>query len=160
MLAFLHVAIHNANTPRRSCKNSEPALSLTLSCHTHSASVPLWLYGCSLFDVFPLLNVPLLFSSSSLPSFHPFLSAIFCPASLHTWPASLWLLTSKHYFIHQSLIRERAIQCCAKREGGYVEWVYKKGGNKCMKRGHERERGSALDRREPRFTKAKKRRGK
>lgn len=50
------------------------SLSHTLfffSCHTHSASVPRWLYGCSLFDVFPCLNIPP-FSSSSLPPFLPF----------------------------------------------------------------------------------------
>lgn len=71
---LLHVERHNANTLRRSCKNSDPALPLTHSfffCHTHSASVPRWLYGCSLFDVFPCLNIPP-FSASSLPPFLPF----------------------------------------------------------------------------------------
>lgn len=158
LLAFLHVEHHNANTRRRSCKDWEPALSLALCCHTHSASVPRWLYGCSLLDGSPLLNIPSLFL---LPPFLPsFLSlpAIFCPTWLHARPASLWLLTSKRHFIHQSVIRKRGPFSSAlkEREGTRSEFI-KKRGDKWMKRGHERERGSVLDRRELGATKARRR---
>lgn len=157
LLAFLHVEHHNANTPRRSCKNWELALSLALFCHTHSASVSRRLYGCSLLDVSPLLNNTPLSSSSSLPSFLPFPP---CHLLSDVASRSTGLAVTLDFKapLHSSVThqKERAIQQCAKREGGYAEWVYKKGGNKCMKRGHERERGSALDRRESWDTKAKK----
>lgn len=126
--------------------------------HTHSASVPfflqtfLWMFAVWRFL---LLNVPpscvfFLFLPSFL--FLPFaLGPVFCPASLHAWPALLWLLTSKSYFIHQSLIRQRGPFSAAlkEREGTRSECIKRKKrkrGNECMKRGHERERGSALDR--------------
>lgn len=127
LLAFLHVEHHNANTLRRSCKNWEPALSLALFCHTHSASVPRWLYGCSLLDVSPLLNIPSPLPPSSLPSFLPFspchlLSDV---ASRSTGLAvTLDFKAPPHSSVsHQ---KERAIQQRSKREGGYKSWVYKK----------------------------------
>lgn len=122
--------------PGRSCKKMQTTLSLTLSPppHAFSPPSPRWLYGCSLFDVPPpplphrLLSPVLLFL---LPSFlSPLLSllslsAVFCPASLHAWPALLWLLTSKSYFIHQSLIRERGPFSAAlkEREGTRSECI-------------------------------------
>lgn len=129
LLAFLHVEHHNANTLRRSCKNRELAFPLALFCHTHSASVPHWLYGCSLLDVSPLLNIPRsplpppsLPSSLSLP-------AIFCSMRLHARPASPWLLTSKRHFIHQSLIRKRGPFSGAlkEREGTRREFIKREG---------------------------------
>lgn len=156
LLAFLHVEHHNANTLRRSCKNWEPALSLAL-CHTHSASLPGRLYGCSLLDVSPLLNIP---SPLPPPPSRPSslsLAAIFCPTWLHARPAWPWLLTSKRPFIHQSVIRKSGpfSSALTEREGTSSEFI-KKRGDKCMKRGHKRERESALDRREARATKAEK----
>lgn len=142
---------HNANSPRHSCKNADRALSAT-------HMLPPSLTDFMMFTVLPP-HVPF-FPPPSL-SFPPFLpvlpslSAIFCPASLHAWPALLWLLTSKSYFIHQSLIRKRGPFSAAlkEREGTRNECIKKKkkrvcfggAGDKCMKRGHERERGSALD---------------
>lgn len=72
-------------------------------------------------------------------------------------------MTSKRHFIHQSLIRKRGPFSAAlkEREGTRGECIKKKKkwGNKCIKRGDERERGSALDRGEPWVTKAKKKKG-
>lgn len=153
LLAFLHVEHHNANTLRRSCKNRELAFSLALFCHTHSASVSRWLYGCSLLDVSPLLNIPRSpFPPPSLP--FPPCHLLFDAASRST---GLAMTLDFKAPLHSSVThqKKRAIQWRAKREGGYKEGVYKKGGNKCMKRGHERERGSALDRKESPATKAK-----
>lgn len=116
--------------------------------HTFGLCPSHWLYGCSLFDVFPcwMYPPPVPFFSSSLPSFASSLSAVFCPASLHAWPALPWLLTSKSYFIHQSLIRERGpFSASLKEKEGTRSECIKKRGNKCMKRGHKRERGFALD---------------
>lgn len=143
---------HNANSPRHSCKNADRALSAT-------HMLPPSLTDFMMFTVLPP-HVPFFPPPPSL-SFPPFLpvlpslSAIFCPASLHAWPALLWLLTSKSYFIHQSLIRKRGPFSAAlkEREGTRNECIKKKkkrvcfggAGDKCMKRGHERERGSALD---------------
>lgn len=135
--------------------------------HTHSASVllqTLWIF--SVWHFLPFECTPLL-HGCSLPPFLPLfpsLSAVFCPASLHAWPALLWLLTSKSCLIHQSLIRERGLFRAAlkEREGGRRVSVLNKRGNECMKRPHKRERGSALDRRGPEESqklKKKKKRG-
>lgn len=128
-------------------------------CHTHAPSVPYRLYDVHCSPPTCAFSPP---PSLSFPPFLPVLpslSAIFCPASLHAWPALLWLLTSKSYFIHQSLIRKRGPFSAAlkEREGMRNECIKKKkkrvcfggAGDKCMKRGHERERGSALDRGRP-----------
>lgn len=109
---------HNANSPRHSCKNA-----------THM--LPPSLTDFMMFTV-PPPHVP--FSPPPSLSFPPFLpvlpslSAIFCPASLHAWPALLWLLTSKSYFIHQSLIRKRGPFSAAlkEREGTRNECIKKK----------------------------------
>lgn len=114
-------------------KNWEPALSLALFCHTHSASVPRWLYGCSLLDISPLLNIP---SPLPPPSHPPFsLPAIFCPAWLHAWPAPPWLLTSKRHFIHQSVIRKRGPFSSAlkEREETRSEFIKKREGTSVWK---------------------------
>lgn len=95
---------------------------------------------------FSLVECTPLLSPFSLPSFASSLWAVFCPASLHAWPALPWLLTSKSYFIHQSLIRERGpFSAALKEKEGTRSECIKKRGNKCMKRGHKRERGFALD---------------
>lgn len=142
LLAFLHVEHHNANTPRRSCKNWEPALSRALFCHTHSASVPRWLYGCSLLDVSPVLNIPRSpLPPPSLPSSpSPPCHLLSDVASRSTGPAvTLDFKAPLHSSVtHQ---KERAIQRRAKREGGYGEWVYKKGREQVYeKRTRERKR--------------------
>lgn len=102
-------------------------------CHTHAPSVPYRLYDvhcspptCAFFPP-PSLSFP-----PFLPVL-PSLSAIFCPASLHAWPALLWLLTSKSYFIHQSLIRKRGPFSAAlkEREGTRNECIKKKKKKEC-----------------------------
>lgn len=100
----------------------------------------------------------LFFFSSSLPSFLPSLSAVFCPASLHAWPALLWLLTSKSYFIHQSLIRERGPFSAAlkEREGTRSECIKKEGERVYERRARERKRIRSWPRGTSRVTKAKK----
>lgn len=144
---------HNANSPRHSCKNADRALSAT-------HMLPPSLTDFMMFTVPPHMCLPPPLSFPPFLPVLPSLSAIFCPASLHAWPALLWLLTSKSYFIHQSLIRKRGPFSAAlkEREGTRNECIKKKekkecalggAGDKCMKRGHERERGSALDRGRP-----------
>lgn len=134
----------------------QTVLSLPHTCSLR----PLQTLWCSLFPPTCAFFFP---PSLSFPPFLPVLpslSAIFCPASLHAWPALLWLLTSKSYFIHQSLIRKRGPFSAAlkEREGTRNECIKKEkkkrvcvggAGDKCMKRGHERESGSALDRGRP-----------
>lgn len=102
-------------------------------CHTHAPSVPYRLYDVHCSPPHMCLFPP---PSLSFPPFLPVLpslSAIFCPASLHAWPALLWLLTSKSYFIHQSLIRKRGPFSAAlkEREGTRNECIKKKKKKEC-----------------------------
>lgn len=101
----------------------QTVLSLPHTCSLR----PLQTLWCSLFPPTCAFFFP---PSLSFPPFLPVLpslSAIFCPASLHAWPALLWLLTSKSYFIHQSLIRKRGPFSAAlkEREGTRNECIKK-----------------------------------
>ena len=127
--------------PGHSCKKMQTTLSLTLSPppHAFSPPSPRWLYGCSLFDVFPSLNAPprrcLLLSPVLLfllPSFlSPFLPSLPLRRLLSGVSSRLTSLAVTLDFkelLHSSVThqREGAIQRHAKREGGDEEWVYKK----------------------------------
>lgn len=143
MLAFYFSFWENIILRFSHAKMQIAAFSRTLClCLTQPAPVLRRLYGCSQFDIFSYWKHPpaaCFFPFSSFLPFLPSLSAVFCPPSLYAWPALLWLLTSKSYYIHQSLIREEGgtIHCCAKR-GGDGEWVYKKKrGNDSLKREKE-----------------------
>lgn len=118
---------HNANSPRHSSKNADRALSAT-------HMLPPSLTDFMMFTVPP--TCAFFPPSLSFPPFLPVLpslSAIFCPASLHAWPALLWLLTSKSYFIHQSLIRKRGPFSAAlkEREGTRNECIKKEEKKEC-----------------------------
>ena len=138
--------------PGHSCKKMQTTLSLTLSPppHAFSPPSPRWLYGCSLFDVFPSLNAPprrcLLLSPVLLfllPSFlSPFLPSLPLRRLLSGVSSRLTSLAVTLDFkelLHSSVThqREGAIQRHAKREGGDEEWVYKKnrGGTSVWKEG-------------------------
>lgn len=146
---------HNANSLRHSCKNADRALSAT-------HMLPPSLTDFMMFTV-PPPHVPFpppLPLFSSLPSRSP-LALCHLLSGISSRLTGLAVTLDFKELLHSSVThqKERAIQRCAKREGGDEEWVYKKeekkrvcfggAGDKCMKRGHERERGSALDRGRP-----------
>lgn len=113
--------------------------------HTFSLcpSLTLWMFAVWRF---PLLNVP-----RSHPLF------LFLPLPLLSGPSFVrhlftldqpcrdsWLQRATSFISHSSE-RERAIQCCAKREGGDEEWVYKKrGGTSVWKEGTREKEDSLL----------------
>lgn len=159
------------------CKYSEAlmqkcrpcSLSHSLSPTTHTQPLSLTDFmdvHCLTFSpcwIPPPLPLPVL--SSSLPSFFSHLSfslslsAVFCPTSLHAWPALLWLLTSKSYFIHQSLISEREPFSTElkEREGTRSECIKKKEGERVYeKRARERKRIRSWPQGTSGITKAKK----
>lgn len=97
-------------------------------CHTHAPSVPYRLYDvhCSPPPHVPFSPPPLpLFSS--LPSHSP-LALCHLLSGISSRLTGLAVTLDFKELLHSSVThqKERAIQRCAKREGGDEEWVYKK----------------------------------
>lgn len=96
-------------------------------CHTHAPSVPYRLYDvhCSPPTcAFPPPPLPLF---SSLPSRSP-LALCHLLSGISSRLTGLAVTLDFKELLHSSVThqKERAIQRCAKREGGDEEWVYKK----------------------------------
>lgn len=113
---------HNANSPRHSCKNADHALSAT-------HMLPPSLTDFMMFTV-PPPHVPFpppLPLFSSLPSRSP-LALCHLLSGISSRLTGLAVTLDFKELLHSSVThqKERAIQRCAKREGGDEEWVYKK----------------------------------
>lgn len=113
---------HNANSPRHSCKNADRALSAT-------HMLPPSLTDFMMFTVPPhmCLFFPPLPLFSSLPSRSP-LALCHLLSGISSRLTGLAVTLDFKELLHSSVThqKERAIQRCAKREGGDEEWVYKK----------------------------------